>query len=174
MKQVHIRRHAPKHATGGLTEEGKQFAKQFKSKVSAYDLILSSDKPRAIETALLITETHPIVDTRAGTPPFTPEQEKELHELGQEHSFGIAGVILDNPQFREMIKVKGESLGNLIKEVFQKLPVDGKALIISHDGVMVAAERLLRGKALDKAEKTFKPLAGFVVYEDGTIEDLNT
>lgn len=174
MKQVHIRRHAPKHATGGLTDEGKQYAKQFKNKVGTYNLIISSDKPRAVETAILITGTNPLIDTRAGTPPFTPEQERQLHELGQEHSFGIAGVILDNPEYRSMIRVKGESLGDLIREVLKKLPENGRALIISHDGVMVAAERLLMNKSLDKAEKTFRPLAGFVVYEDGTIEDLTS
>ena len=172
MKQIHIRRHAPKHSTGGLTDEGKKLANEFKSKVGKYDLVISSDKPRAIETAILITGIRPIVDKRAGTPPFTPEQEKQLHELGQGHPFGIAGVILDNPEYRVMIKVKGESLGNLIQETLKKLPDDGKALIISHDGVMVTAERLLKNKSLDKAGKTFKPLMGFVVYENGVIEDL--
>ncbi len=172
MKQVHIRRHAPKHSTGGLTYEGKKLAKEFKSKIGRYDLIVSSDKPRAIETAILITGMEPVIDKRAGTPPFTSEQERQLHELGQNHPYGIAGVILDNPEYRVMIKVKGESLGNLIKETLKKLPKEGKALIISHDGVMVTAERLLKNKSLEKAEKTFKPLMGFVVYEDGTIEDL--
>jgi broad specificity phosphatase PhoE len=172
MKQVHVRRHAPKHSTGGLTDEGKKLAKEFKSKIGRYDLIVSSDKPRAIETALLITGIEPVIDKRAGTPPFTAEQERQLHELGQNHPYGIAGVILDNPEYRVMIKVKGESLGNLIKETLKKLPKEGKALIISHDGVMVAAEGLLKNKSLDKAVKTYKPLMGFVVYEDGTIEDL--
>jgi len=172
MRQVHIIRHAPKHSTGNLTDEGKILAKEFKSKVEKYDLVLSSDKPRAIETAILITGTKPIVDKRAGTPPFTPEQEKMFHELGQKHPYGIAGVLLDNPEYRAMIKIKGESLGNLIKETLKKLPIYGNALIISHDGVMVAAERLLKNKSLDKAGKTFKPLMGFVVYENGVIEDL--
>ena len=109
MKQVHIRRHAPKHSTGGLTDEGKKLAEEFKNKVGKYDLIFSSDKPRAIETAILITGMKPIIDKRAGTPPFTPEQEIQLHEFGQKHLFGIAGVILDNPEYRVMIKKKGES-----------------------------------------------------------------
>jgi hypothetical protein len=54
-----------------------------------------------------------------------------------------------------------------------KLPSNGKALIISHDGVMVTAERLLQNKHLDKAEKTFKPLTGFTVHDTGKIEDLD-
>ena len=172
MKQVHVRRHAPKHATGNLTEEGKKLAVQFKKKLGTYDLIISSNKPRAIETAELLTGLKPLIDKRVGTPPFTPEQEQKLHELGVNHPFGIAGVILDNPQYRIMIKPQGESLAQLIKETLEKLPQNGSALIISHDGVMVTAERILKDKQLDKAEKTFKPLMGFKVHEDGTIEDL--
>lgn len=172
MKQVHIRRHAPKHAAGNLTEEGKKLAKEYQKHPENYDLIISSNKPRAVETAELLTGLKPIVDTRAGTPPFTPEQEHTLHELGEKHAFGIAGVILDNPQFRVMIKPQGEKLVQLIKETLNKLPANGKALIISHDGVMVTAEKILKNKPLNKAEKTFNPLQGFKVHEDGTIEDL--
>lgn len=174
MKQVEVRHHAPKDLSGILTDEDKQLAKELRLKLGKYDLIISSDQPRAIETAILLTGVKPRVDKRAGTPPFTPEQEKQLRLLAQNHQFGIAGVILDNPKYRIMIKVKGESLGKLIKETLKKLPKEGKALIISHDGVMVAAERLLKHKSLDKAEKTIKPLMGFVVYENGKIEDLTS
>jgi len=173
MKQVHVRRHAPKHATGGLTEEGKRLAQEFKKQLGTYDLIISSDKPRAIETAELLTGLKPLVDKRAGTPPFTLEQETKLHELGQNHQHGIAGVLFENPEYRVMIGIQGKKLAELINETLEKLPENGRALIISHDGVMVSAERILKNKMLDKAEKTFKPLMGFKVYEDGTIENLD-
>ncbi len=172
MKQVHIRRHAPKHASGDLTDEGKKLAQEFKKQLEKYDLIIASNKPRAIETAELLTGEKPIVDKRAGTPPFTPEQEEKLHELGENHPFGIAGVILDNPEFRIMIQPQGERLVQLIKETLNKLPANGKALIISHDGVMVTAEKILKNKPLDKADKTYEPLQGFRMHEDGNIEDL--
>lgn len=172
MKQVHIRRHAPKHASGDLTDEGKKLAIEFKKQLEKYDLIIASNKPRAIETAQLLTGEKPIVDKRAGTPPFTPEQEHKLHELGENHPFGIAGVILDNPEFRIMIQPQGERLVELIKETLERLPVNGKALIISHDGVMVTAEKILKNKPLDKADKTYEPLQGFRVHEDRTVEDL--
>ena len=173
MKQVHVRRHGPKNSTGDLTEEGKKLAQSFRKQLGKYDLIISSDKPRAIETAELLTGLKPIIDKRAGIPLFTPEQEKKLDELGQNHQFGTAGVILDNPEYRVMIKPKGESLVQLIKELLDKLPKNGKALIISHDGVMVTAERILKNKTIDKAEKTFKPLKGFKVNNDGKIKDLD-
>jgi len=173
VKQVHVIRHAPKYSSGNLTKEGKKLAQEFKKQLGKYDLIISSDKPRAIETAGLLTGLKPIIDKRSGIPSFTPKQEKELHELGQSHPYGIAGVIFDNPEYREMIKPKGENLVELIKETLNSLPKNGKALVISHDGVMVTAERILKGKPLDKAEKTFRPLTGFMVREDGGIEYLN-
>ena len=172
MKKVHVRRHAPKHATGDLTEEGKKLALELRKQLKKYDVIIASDKPRAIETAKLLTGLVPKIDNRAGTPRFTFEQEEELHELGEKHKFGIAGVILDTPHYRVMIKEKGESLAELVKETLQKLPENGSALIISHDGVMVAAERVLKNLPIDKAEKTYKPLQGFEVSENLQVIDL--
>ena len=172
MKKVHVRRHAPKHATGDLTEEGRKLALELRKELKKFDIIISSDKPRAIETAQLLTGLVPEIDKRAGTPKFTPEQEHELHELGEKHQFGIAGVILDTPHYRVMVKAQGESLAELVRETLQKLPENGSALIISHDGVMVAAERILRSLPLNKAEKTYKPLQGFEVSENLQVIDL--
>ncbi|MCL4359647.1 histidine phosphatase family protein [Patescibacteria group bacterium] len=172
MKEVHIRRHAPKDATGVLTEEGKKLATAFKQGLQEFNLVISSNKPRAVETAQLLTGIYPMLDTRASGIPFTKEQEKEFHERGNHHPFGIAGVIFDSTEFRPLIIKKGENLVALITETFDKLPEEGRALIISHDGVMVAADMILRHAPLTKAEKTYEPLQGFVVYEDQTVKDL--
>lgn len=172
MKEIHVRRHAPKNATGELTEEGKALANEFKQGLKPFNLIISSDKPRAVETAILLTGINPALDTRASGIPFTPEQEKEFHERGKQHPFGIAGLIFESPEFRPLIIQKGESLIALITETFNKLPKDGCALIISHDGVMVAADMILRHTPLTKAEKTYGPLQGFIVYENQTVKDL--
>ena len=120
MKQVYIRRHAPKHSTGDLTEEGKKLAQEFGKQLEKYDLIISSDKPRAIMTAELLTGSKPIIDRRAGIPTFTRKQKKKLDELEQINHYGIAGAILDNLEYRTMIKPKGESLVKLIKETLKK------------------------------------------------------
>lgn len=172
MKLIQIRRHAEKNADGSLTEEGKKQAQVIKKSVPLFDLIISSDKPRAIETAKLLTGKEPIVDARAGTPPFSPEIMKELHMLGQKHEFGIAGVIFDNPQKREMIQIQGQKLAELIHETLQDLPENGQALIISHDGVMVAVEKILKHEQFNKAGKTFHPLQGFQINENGEIKNL--
>jgi len=172
MKYIQVRRHAPKHAEGHLTEEGKRFAEETKKRLPKFNIILSSDKPRAVETAKLLTGIMPQIDKRAGTPAFTLDQEKRLHELGQNHPFGIAGVIFENQEYKKMIKEQGQQLSTLIEETFSKLPTNGCALIISHDGVMVAAEKILKKAEFGKANKTFKPLAGFQVSENGETEDV--
>lgn len=71
-----------------------------------------------------------------------------------------------------MIKEQGEKLTELIKETLLKLPKNGYALIISHDGVMVSTLKCLRHESFDTASKTFKPLQGFQVNERGNISDL--
>jgi len=64
MKKVHVRRHAPKHATGDLTEEGRKLALELRKELKKFDIIISSDKPRAIETAQLLTGLVPEIDKR--------------------------------------------------------------------------------------------------------------
>jgi len=172
MKYVQVRRHAEKHAHGLLTDFGKEQANELKKKMPKFNLIISSDKIRAQETAFLLTGQKPIIDKRAGTPPFTPEEMEKLHILSQTHEFGIAGVIFDNPKYKKMIKEQGEKLAKLIKEILLKLPENGCALIISHDGVMVSAEKILKHASFNKAGKTFKPLQGFQVNEKGEIINL--
>ena len=172
MKYVQVRRHAEKHAHGLITNLGKEQANELKNKLPNFDLIISSDKTRAQETAILLTGKKPEIDKKAGTPPFTEEEMKMFHILGQKHPFGIAGVIFENPRYKKMIREQGEKLAELIKEILVKLPENGCALIISHDGVMVSAEKILKHASFVIAGKTFKPLRGFQVNEKGEIIDL--
>lgn len=172
MKQVHVRRHAPKHATGQLTDEGALHARGLRAVLGTFDLVISSDKPRAVETATLLTGTVPVIDPRAGTPPFSPEEEQRLHLLGERHPLGIAGVIMEDETLRALVRPQGERLMQLIRDTFVRLPDDGRALIISHDGVMVTAYRLLQQLTLDTAGRTFRPLEGFLITEDGRMEEL--
>jgi broad specificity phosphatase PhoE len=172
MKEVHVRRHAPKIAEGHLTENGKEKARILRERLGTFELIISSDKPRAVQTAELLTGLQPTIDKRAGTPSFTLEQEKELHNLGEKHPYGIAGVIFDTPKYREMIRQQGEKLAELIEELLVELSDDRRALVISHDGVMVAAEKILKGLPFDTAGKTIDPLEGYKVDELLNIQDL--
>lgn len=165
MKQVIVLRHAPKDSSGHLTKEGQALAQKFQGKLGKLDLIISSDMPRAQHTTTLLTNVTPVTDKRAGIPDFTLAQEQELFELGKKHQNGIAGVIFDTPKYRDLVTVRGETLAALIKETLERLPDEGRGLIVSHDGSMVAAEKILQNKPLIKAEKNYKPLEGFIVNE---------
>jgi broad specificity phosphatase PhoE len=174
MKEVHVRRHAPKVAEGHLTEEGREKARILQSQLGTFDLVIASDKPRAQETAVLLTGISPVTDSRAAPPAFTAEQERQLHILGENRPYGIAGVIFDTPEFREMIMKKGKALAELIQGTIEKLQDNQKALIISHDGMMVAAEKILKNDKKEKAEKTYHPLEGYAVDDQLKIRDLKS
>ena len=172
MKEIYILRHTEKDASGNLTEEGKAIATELGKRLGYFDVVYSSDKLRAVETAVLLTGKQPIIDPRAGAIPLTPEETKNTHEQGKLHAFGIAGVLFDSDVYRPKIIAKGKELVQLIEELLGKLSDDGRALIISHDGVMVGADMILLHKELLKAAKTFEPLQGFRVFGNLSVEDL--
>lgn len=166
MKQVMVIRHAPKNINGPLTDAGKVIAVKLKGELKDFDVVISSDVPRAYETAELLLEYKPSLDQRARIPDFTLGEEKELFLLGQKHPAGIAGAIFDNSEYLARTKRQSKRLVELIKETLHKLPENGKAIIFSHDATMVAAEKMLKGQPLVKAERNYQPLSGFSVNEN--------
>jgi len=172
MKEILILRHTEKDASGNITDEGRVVASAFGAQLGDFNMVISSPKSRAIETALLLVGKEPIVDSRAGAIGLTSEETKRTHEEGKVHQFGIAGVLFASDEYRPKIIKKGRDLVELIKETLNGLPDPGRALIISHDGVMVAANMILLNAKLLKAKKTFEPLQGFRVFENLLVEDL--
>ncbi|MCL4360382.1 histidine phosphatase family protein [Patescibacteria group bacterium] len=77
MKEIYILRHAEKDVTGELTKRGKVTAAEQRRRLGHFDCIYSSDKPRVVETAILLTGNKPVVDTRAGAIPLTPEEKQD-------------------------------------------------------------------------------------------------
>lgn len=172
MKEIYVLRHAEKDASGNITTEGKSEAQDFGKRLGHFDFVYSSDKPRAIETATLLTGSTPIIDPRAGALSFTPEETQNTHEQGKAHVFGIAGVLFDSDTYRPKIIEKGKNLVELIEELWSKLSHNERAIIISHDGVMVAAHMILSKEKLLKASRTFEPLQGFRVFGNLSVEDI--
>lgn len=172
MKEIYVLRHTEKDATGALTDIGKDIAKELGDRLGTFDIIISSPKQRAVETARLISGMTPILDDRAGAIMLTPEETKNTHEQGASHLFGIAGVLFDNEVYRPRVLLKGKELAALIEETYNQLSDHARALIISHDGVMVAAYKVLTHDTSLKAAKTFQPLQGFRVFGNWSIEDI--
>lgn len=167
MKLIYVLRHADKNKkTGKLTDAGRDRAKNLKESLGSFNIVLTSDRPRTIETAVLLTNQNPIIDKRAGFTYNSDEEKNQLHDLALHHPLSHAGVIFDDlTTFGNLAQTIGNDFIELLQEIFQKLPENGKALIVSQDGVMAAAQQLLLHKAFEKQEKYFDPLTGFVVDE---------
>jgi broad specificity phosphatase PhoE len=166
MKQIYVLRHADKNPeTGELTDEGRQRARELRQQLGAFDRVITSNRPRLTETAELLTGVTPEIDERAGFMYSAEEENERLGMLAKSHPLSHAGVLSDRPEFEELEVSLGKNLMALLKDVLKSLPENGKALVLSQDGVMVAAERALNNKPRAKLEKSFLPLEGFVVDE---------
>jgi phosphohistidine phosphatase SixA len=65
MKQVYVLRHGIKSFFKGITKESKEECKTLRKKLPKFTIIISSEKPRCIETARELTGDEPSIDTRA-------------------------------------------------------------------------------------------------------------
>jgi broad specificity phosphatase PhoE len=164
MRQVYVLRHANWNLNkDSLTDEGKQKCLDLKEKLGNFDIVISSNFDRNKETAKLLTGKKPQVDERAGILKLTDAQNQKITELRQKHPFGVAGAIFSIPELIEPVKKAGQNLIELIKEISSKLPKNGRALIISHDGTMVSAEKILKKDTFASIEKTYYELEGFII-----------
>lgn len=65
MKRIYILRHAEKSIFGGITKKGEEHCVQLQKTLPHFSLIISSESPRTIQTAQLLTNTVPQQDHRA-------------------------------------------------------------------------------------------------------------
>ncbi len=166
MKRLYILRHANWDLEKDrLTDEGKQKCLDLQKKLGNFDNIISSPFERSQETAKLLTSRNPRIEEKAGILQLTNEQNERITELRQKHPLGVAGAIFTLPELRESIIKAGQDLMQLIQEIIIELPQNGKALIISHDGTMVAAEKIIKNESFTSIEKTYHELEGFVINE---------
>src|SRR3989338_6479485 len=172
MRQVFVLRHANWNLDKDtLTDEGKQKCLDLKKKLDNFDIVIASNFDRNKETAKLLTGMKPQVDERAGILKFTKAQNDKVTELRQKHPLGVAGAIFNIPELIEPVKEAGQNLIELVKEAISKLPKNGRALIISHDGTMVSAEKILKKDTFASIEKTYYELEGFILDDNLQIKD---
>lgn len=173
MRQVFVLRHANWDLDkGSLTDEGKQKCLGLLKKLGNFDIVIASNFDRNKETAKLLTGVKPKVDERAGILKLTKEQNDKVTELRQKHPFGVAGAIFSIPELNKSVKEAGQNLIGLIKEILSKLPKNGRALIISHDGTMVAAEKILKKDTFALIERTYYELEGFILDDNLQMKEL--
>lgn len=174
MKKIIVLRHADKDPeTGQLIEEGRRRARELQPRLGSLDRVVTSNRPRLTETAELLSGQPPEIDERAGFIYDTEEQGKKLGELAKTHRFSHAGVLYENPEFEELATKLGRNLIALLQDILKELPVDGTALVVSQDGVMMAAEHELHDKPYQPLAESFPPLGGYIIDEDMQIRDLD-
>lgn len=165
-KQVYVLRHANWNLErDGLTEEGRRACLTLRNKLGKFDAVICSDFSRNKETAKLLSGSTPKVDVRAGILKLTEKQNKMLSELRKTHPLGVAGAIFSSPELIAPVRKAGEKVVTLVKEILAALPENGKALVVSHDGTMVSAEKILKNESFDNLERTYFELEGFVINE---------
>ena len=172
MRQVFVLRHANWNLDkGGLTDEGKQKCLDLREKLGNFDIVIASNFDRNKETAKLLTGVKPQVDERAGILKLTKEQNDKITELRQKHPLGVAGAIFGIPELIKPVKEAGKNLIKLVKKVLSELPENGRALIISHDGTMISAEKILKKDTFVSIEKTYYELEGFILDDNLQIKE---
>jgi hypothetical protein len=77
----------------------------------------------------------------------------------------VAGALASIPELREPLYKQGEALAELVKDVLAELPEGQRALIVSHDGTMIAMEKVLTNATFDKIDHTYGELEGYRVDE---------
>lgn len=167
MKEVYVLRHGDWDiTTGSLKSSSQQKCHLWAGKFSTWNTIISSRFERCQDTAKLISGKPPKTDDRANIMNLSPDQESTLRLEMRKNPFGEAGVIMPNPRFWAAVKDQGAKLVSLIKELQNKLPEGGRALIISYDSTMVAATKIFNQESLQQVNYHFEELEGFVVDEN--------
>lgn len=167
MKEVLVLRHANWNLVDDkLTDESRKKCRELKPMLGLFNIVLSSPAGRTQETAELLSGQKPKIDERAAILKSPPELSAKVQELRKTHPFGVAGAIISIPELREPLRRQGEALKSLLVETLNSMEDNERALIVSHDGTMVALEKVLTSTPFDQIDHTYAELEGFRVDEN--------
>jgi broad specificity phosphatase PhoE len=140
MKYVEVYRHSKRGQGKGLSEEGKQLARRTRATLSPhYDLCVSSPKERARETMEAFGFSHYEVDEAfTAVNPWEP-----FHEAVQKLAKDLGTIPLaacwEVPEALNYLRMQGETMIGAVRRIARKLPEEGRALVVSHGGILEAA-----------------------------------
>lgn len=165
MKEIVVLRHGEKSGDD-LTLAGAAACKRLAQRIGVFDIALASPRNRAIQTAALVSRLSVTVDEQASVPGFPEVELKKLEDAQRSHPLGIIGAIWQNPVLVEDARIAGLKLLDLVQDTLVKLHQNERALIVSHDGTMIALEKLLAGESFETVDHSFGPLHGIVIDEN--------
>jgi len=140
MKFVEVFRHSKRGAGKGLSEEGRELALRARSLLAShYDLCVSSPKERARETLEVLGFEHYEIDEAfTAVNPWEP-YDAEVTKLAKERGIIPLAACWDIPEALNYLRMQGETFLGAVKRVARKLPEEGRALLVSHGGILEAA-----------------------------------
>ncbi|MBI2665155.1 hypothetical protein HYX12_00870 [Candidatus Woesearchaeota archaeon] len=173
MKEVYILERANwDEVEDKLSERGEEECFNLRQRIPLFQIVVSSPAHQNIATGKAITGKKPIIDERAGYRKTVTWLGEKTNETGAAMQ-GLFRGVTQTPFYRMPNKEAGTNLINLIKEVLKKLPKDGKAIIISHNRNMIAAEAMLNKKIMVRTDHKFHELRGFMVNEKMKVEEIS-
>ncbi len=145
MKYVDVFRHSKRGEGKGLSEEGRELARKAKSLLAAhYDLCVSSPKERARETIDAFGFKHFEIDEAfTAVNPWEPF-EVQVSKLAKERGVIPLAACWEIHESLNYLRMQGETFLSAVKRIARKLPEEGRALIVSHGGILEAAALLGR------------------------------
>jgi broad specificity phosphatase PhoE len=140
MKYVEVFRHSKRGAGKGLSEEGRELALRARSLLAShYDLCVSSPKERARETlGVLGFEHYEIDEAFTAVNPWEP-YDAEVSKLAKERGVIPLVACWEISEALNYLRMQGETFLGAVKRVARKLPEEGRALLVSHGGILEAA-----------------------------------
>jgi broad specificity phosphatase PhoE len=140
MKYVEVFRHSKRGDGKGLSQEGREFARRARALLAPhYDLCVSSPKERARETLeVLGFERYEIDEAFTAVNPWEPF-DAEVAKLAKERGIIPLAACWELPEALNYLRLQGETFLGAVRRIARKLPEDGRALAVSHGGILEAA-----------------------------------
>jgi len=140
MRYVEVFRHSKRGDGKGLSEEGRALARRARALLAPhYDLCMSSPKERAQETMRAYGfERYEVDEAFTAVNPWEPFDEP-VSKLAKERRIISLAACWEIPEALQYLRMQGETFLGAVKRIARKLPEEGRALVVSHGGILEAA-----------------------------------
>lgn len=174
MKKIIVIRHAHKNGDE-LTQQGIEHSRLVAENIATIHLIITSERNRTMQTAKLLSGAETRIDARANPPIWSDHLVQQIKDSQKTHKLGVVAAIWEHKENLDSARAAGEKLFELVTDLFKEINDNETGLIVSHDGTMVAFEKLITKQDFEiMPDQSFQELSGIVVNEDLKIEAFNS
>jgi broad specificity phosphatase PhoE len=140
MKYVEVFRHSKRGEGKGLSEDGRNFARRARILLSPhYDLCVSSPKERARETMEAFGfDRYEVDEAFTAVNPWEPF-DAAVSRQAKERGIIPLAACWEIPEALNYLRMQGETLIGAVKRIARKVAEEGRALVLSHGGMIEAA-----------------------------------